>query len=146
MRVLFTTLPGAGNFHPLVPLAQTLHAAGHEVAFACARSYGPTVEATGFRCFPAGFDWLLSEREPVYARVQEEVAQRATPFSPLADVYARFLPAQMLSDLLSLIRSWSPDVLVRDPMEFAGCIAAECLGIPHAACGPLFVFWQGGMA
>ena len=79
----------------------------------------------------------------VYARVQEEAAQRATPFSPLADVYARFLPAQMLSDLLPLIRSWSPDVLVQDPMEFAGCMAAECLGIPHAACGPLFMFWQG---
>ncbi len=143
MRVLFTTLPGAGPFHPLVPLAQTLQAAGHEVAFACARSYCPTVEATGFRCFPAGFDWLLSDREQVYARVQEEVARRATPLSPLADIYARFLPAQMISDLLSLARSWAPDVLVRDPMEFAGCIAAECLGIPHAACGPLFVFWQG---
>ena len=143
MRVLFTTLPGAGPFHPLVPLAQTLQAAGHEVAFACARAYCPTVEATGFHCFPAGFDWLLSDREPVYARVQELVAQRETPFSPLADVYAGFLPAQMISDLLSLARSWSPDVLVRDPMEFAGCIAAECLGMPHAACGPLFAFWQG---
>ena len=146
MRVLFTTLPGAGPFHPLVPLAQSLQATGHEVAFACARSYCPTVEATGFRCFPAGFDWLASNLDQVYARVQEEVAQRATPFSPLADIYARFLPPHMIADLLSLARSWSPDVLVRAPMEFAGCIAAECLGIPHATCGPLFVFWQGGMA
>jgi MGT family glycosyltransferase len=143
MRVLFTTLPGAGPFHPLVPLAQSLQAAGHEVAFACARSYCPTVEAAGFRCFPAGCDWLLSNRDQVYARVQEEVARRATPFSPLADLYARFLPPPMIADLLSLAHAWSPDVLVRDPMEFAGCIAAECLGIPHAACGPLFVFWQG---
>ena len=100
-----------------------------------ARAFCPTVEATGFRCFPTGFDWLLSDREPVYARVQELVAQRETPFSPLADMYAGFLPAQMISDLLSLARSWSPDVLVRDPVEFAGCIAAECLGMPHAACG-----------
>jgi MGT family glycosyltransferase len=143
MRVLFTTLPGAGGFHPLVPLAQTLQAAGHEVACACARSYSPTVEATGFRCFPAGVDWLLANRDQVYARVREDVAQRATPFSPLADIYARFLPPPMLADLRSLARSWSPDVLVRDPMEFAGGIVAECLDIPHAACGPLFVFWQG---
>jgi len=127
----------------LVPLAQTLQAAGHEVAFACARAFCPTVQTTGFRCFPAGFDWQASAREPVYARVQELIAQRETPFSPLADVYAGFLPAQMVPDLLSLARSWSPDVLVRDPMEFAGCIAAECLGMPHAACGPLFAFWQG---
>ncbi|MCA1740568.1 MAG: glycosyltransferase [Actinobacteria bacterium] len=48
-----------------------------------------------------------------------------------------------MPDLLALGRSWRPDVLVRDPMEFAGCVAAEVLGIPHAACGPLFSFWQG---
>ncbi len=143
MRVLFTTLPGAGPFHPLVPLAQTLQVAGHDVAFACARSYCPTVEAAGFRCFSAGYDWLLSDREPVYVRVREMKAQRESPFSPLADVFASFLPVRMVPDLLSLVRSWSPDVLVRDPMEFAGCIAAECLGIPHTACGPLFAFWQG---
>jgi MGT family glycosyltransferase len=50
----------------------------------------------------------------------------------------------MVPDLLSLADSWSPDVIVRDPMEFAGCLAAEYLGIPHTACGPLFCFWQGG--
>jgi len=49
----------------------------------------------------------------------------------------------MVPDLLALGRSWRPDVLVRDPMEFAGCVAAEVLGIPHAACGALFSFWQG---
>jgi len=35
MRVLFTTHPAAGHFHPQVPLAEALVAAGHEVAFAC---------------------------------------------------------------------------------------------------------------
>ena len=34
MRVLFTTQPGAGHFHPLVPLAQALRDVGHDVAFA----------------------------------------------------------------------------------------------------------------
>ena len=60
MRVLFTTLPGAGPFHPLVPLARALGEAGHEVAFATSRSYCPTVEGAGLRCFPAGYDWQVA--------------------------------------------------------------------------------------
>ena len=56
MRALFTTTAGSGHFHPLVPLAQALTEAGHEVAFAAPRSFGPTVEASGFRAFPAGRD------------------------------------------------------------------------------------------
>ena len=50
MRVLITTL----HFHPLVPVAQALEAAGHEVAFACSEDNRPAVEATTFRFFPAG--------------------------------------------------------------------------------------------
>ena len=50
MRVLFTTLPGAGPFHPLVPLAQSLQENGHEVAFATSQSYCSTVQGAGFRC------------------------------------------------------------------------------------------------
>jgi MGT family glycosyltransferase len=143
MRALFTTLPGAGPFHPLVPLARALGEAGHEVAFATSESYCPTVEGAGLRCFPAGYDWQVAEREPLYARVRELLAGRDAPFSPLEDVYTAFLPPRMVPDLLALGRSWRPDVVVRDPMEFAGCVAAEVLGIPHAACGPLFSFWQG---
>ena len=80
MRVLFTTLPGAGPLHPLVPLARALGEAGHEVAFATSRSYCPTVEGAGFRCFAAGYDWQVAEREPLYARVRELLAGRGAPF------------------------------------------------------------------
>ena len=56
MRILFTTLPEYGHFHPLSPTARAAMDAGHEVAFACPASYTPTIEAAGFRVFPAGFD------------------------------------------------------------------------------------------
>src|SRR5262245_29229 len=135
MRVLFTTLPGAGPFHPLVPLAQSLQESGHEVAFATSQSYCRTVQNAGFHCFPAGYDWHLGSRETLYARVNGRQADRKAPLSPLADIYAAFLPQLMVPDLLTLAQSWHPDVVVRDPMEFAGCIAAEVLGISNTACG-----------
>ena len=143
MRVLFTTLPGYGGLHPLVPLARALRAAGHDVAFACARSFCSTVQALGFRCFPAGFDWTFSDRDAAFAQVREQQARPAEAFVPLNDVFAAFLPPRMVPDLLEIGRVWSPDVVVRDPLEFGGCVAAEVLGIPHTACGPLFALWQG---
>ncbi len=143
MRVLFTTLPGAGPFHPLVPLARAAADAGHVVAFATAASYCPTVERGGFRCFPAGVDHLVADLGPIYAQIRGEMAGNGIAFSPLRDVFGAYLPARMVPDLEEIVHTWSPDVLVRDPMEFAGCVAAEHLGIPHTACGPLFMFWQG---
>jgi UDP:flavonoid glycosyltransferase YjiC (YdhE family) len=56
MRVLFTTLPFSGHFHPLVPVARAVREAGHDVAFACPASFATKVEAAGFRAFQAGFD------------------------------------------------------------------------------------------
>ena len=72
-RILFTTLPATGHFHPLVPLARAAVAAGHEVAFATPASFCPTVEAVGFRCFPAGFDR------------RRRAARRAVPADARAD-------------------------------------------------------------
>jgi len=49
----------------------------------------------------------------------------------------------MVPDLLTIARAWWPEVIVRDPLEFGGGIAAEMLGIPHATNGPFFALWQG---
>ncbi|MBA2521095.1 MAG: glycosyltransferase, partial [Chloroflexia bacterium] len=56
MRVLFTTHPGSGHWHPLVPFAAALHAARHEVAFATTPIGCAAISALGFRCFPVGVD------------------------------------------------------------------------------------------
>jgi MGT family glycosyltransferase len=50
----------------------------------------------------------------------------------MRDVFAGATAQPMVPDLLRLCKAWPPDVIVRDPQEFGGCVAAECLGIPHA--------------
>ena len=140
MRVLFTTLPAYGSFQPLAPVARALIAAGHEVTFATAPGFCPVVERAGFRCLPAGFDWVSDGRNTVYSSILKSFGPRA---APVRDVFAGFMAPRMTPDLLDIARDMPFDLLVRDPLEFGGCVAAEALGLPHAACGPLFCFWDG---
>ena len=140
MRALFTTTAGSGHFHPLVPLARALAEAGHEVAFAAPRSFGPTVEASGFRAFPAGRDdadgmdpelvGLLGQLQQLVER--EGFAAEANAFM-IAEVFGGYNARRAVPDLLPLCRDWQPDVVVRENAEFGGAVAAEALGIPHAA-------------
>ena len=132
MRVLLTAQPGAGHWHPLVPLAQALTAAGHEVACATAPGFCPSVVATGFRCFPVGVDETEAAlRERGERLVGLPGKEQAAYF--WSDVFGGTRAANTLPGLLALGRSWQPDLVVRENMEFAGCIMAERLAIPHAA-------------
>ncbi len=131
MRILFTTLQLSGHFQPHVPIARAAVAAGHEVAFACAASFVPTVERVGFRAFPAGFDDRgrpVHELFPGFLTVPGDVVGAWAVPNVHVGVYA----VAMAPDLLTIARDWRPDLIVRDANEYGGCVAAEVLGIPHA--------------
>jgi UDP:flavonoid glycosyltransferase YjiC (YdhE family) len=131
MKVLFTTQPHFGHWHPLVPVARTMAEAGHQVAFATAPGFGPTVEASGFHCFPVGRDETEEEKKARLARLdQVQGTERVTIM--WGSYFAGFWARETLADLLPLAREWQPDLIVREDVEFAGCVTAECLGIPHA--------------
>jgi hypothetical protein len=112
MRVLFTTHPGEGHFHPQVPLARALSAAGHEVAFACSPSFRPTIGPVGFRCFPAGLDWLEPDMDKAFPTL------RQIPHGPeweawgVDHILAGGTAEALARDVLDLAREWQPDVIV----------------------------------
>ncbi len=131
MRVLLTTQVGAGHWRPLAPLAGALHAAGHAVAFAATPYSCAEIAGYGFRCFPVGEDtWRQPQQTPPKSEAQARPPAQADDVA--RDV---FLPnaAQRLPALLALAREWRPDLIVREHTEYAGCLVAERLGIPHAA-------------
>ncbi|MGN6697549.1 MAG: glycosyltransferase [Thermomicrobiales bacterium] len=130
MRVLFTTQPVPSHLYPLVPLASALASAGHDVAFATAPSFSPSVAAAGFRAFPAGMDFLPGQVDIPLGRVQAG-GDPAHAHAVLAEFFGWATAQRMTPDVLTLCRTWQPDLIVRDPVEFGGCLAAECLGLPH---------------
>ena len=133
MRILFAAPPASsvGTLHPLIPLAQAARAAGHAVAVAAGENLRPSVERLGFAFFPAGRELrpILRERHPELV------------FPPPADQqalmdrlgWAGVGVEVTLPDLLAIGDNWRPDLVVRDHLAFGACLAAEELGIPHAA-------------
>ncbi|MEU1903236.1 glycosyltransferase [Streptomyces hygroscopicus] len=137
MRVLFTTTPAPGHFHPLLPLASAARAAGHEVAFATGRPISDLAEAMGFRTFEAG---LSRDGDQDAEFLELKKSARGLPPTgiemdriAIARVLYGVRTRRMVPDLLALARMWRPDVVVRDSYEVGGAVAAECLGVPHAA-------------
>jgi MGT family glycosyltransferase len=132
MRVLFTVQPSTGHLHPLVPVASALADAGHQVAVCSAALFRPEVEAFGLEHIDAGLDWIASDHSTW------------GPFGPMPapgpefgkfviNLFANVTTSHMVPDLLEIARDFRPDVIVRESMEYGGCIAAESLGIPHAS-------------
>ena len=138
MRFLFTTLPGSGHFHPLVPAARALQVAGHDVCFATAPSFHPSVEGCGFRAISAGFDQQRDSSDERYGQLQAELAALpaigpSRTLFRIRQLFAGLYAERMVPDLLTYAGQWRPDVIVREVGEFGGCVAAEALGIPHAS-------------
>ncbi len=136
MRILFTTQPGLGHFHPLIPLAGALRDAGHEVAFACPPLFKPHVRAAGFAHFPVGLDWIetgIYDAFPALRALPRATggAWRATYVHTY--IFAHATARRTLPDLLALGERWMPDLVVRGTEEYAGCVAADHWGIPHAS-------------
>ena len=131
MRILFTTHPAYGHFHPMLSLATALRNAGHDVRFASGDRFGETIRATGFDSYPVGLDWLESDK----SGMPDEL--RPAPGCTIEDYFTQqFVTATAASvalDIIALAETWKPHVIVRERTEFGGAIAADSLGVPVAA-------------
>jgi len=133
MRALITTISAYGHLQPLLPLAQALVHAGHEVAIATGPDMCLRAGAAGFTTFSAGMPadvafGRLADRHP------DQEYNRLAP-SEILDWYlphlfGEVLAPLMLDDLEPLVRSWQPDVIMHDTWEFAAPIVAASAGIP----------------
>src|SRR5688500_10402121 len=134
MRVLFVASPMVGHVLPLLPLADALRDAGHDVLLAtgpggvaAARSGGIEVRdvAPGLKVGPSFGKVAL--RHPVLALRGADGRDRGTEFVGM--LFAG-LAARMVPGLSALAAEWSPDLVVQEPMAAAGGAVAASLGVP----------------
>jgi MGT family glycosyltransferase len=135
MKALFTVQPAIGHLHPLIPVAQALESAGHEVAFCSSASFRPEVERYGFEYFNGGLDWVTSDLTTWTAFPPMPPAPDPAFPAFVRTVFADITTRAMVPDVLAVGEAWRPDLIVREVMEWSGCLAAELLDLPHASVG-----------
>jgi UDP:flavonoid glycosyltransferase YjiC (YdhE family) len=134
MRFLFVVFPEAGHFNPFVGIAQHLTGAGHTVEFFSMEDLEPRLAAAGV---PARCQFVTSssggERRTTRARdlgrllARPAFARRWYEYVLVSQVRAQ------VAGLRELVSARRPDVLVTDPLAYAGAIVAEQEGLRWAA-------------
>ncbi len=126
---MFACTRGAGHFAPMVPFAAACRRAGHDVLVVGPPALAGPVERAGFP-FAAGAAPDEDELGRVWGRVpglSYEEAERLV----IGEVFATLNAKAMLPGVRAAVRSWRPDVLLREPAEFASAAVAEDAGVAH---------------
>ena len=130
MRVLFTYAGGSGHADPLVPVADAVRAAGHDVAFFGRRSAAAALDANGFTLFADTDDRALAAGDdaPITPLLELDMEREYRDLRGFADRIARARMARVVA----LTDEWRPDLLVCDEADYGCMVGAERLRLPHA--------------
>lgn len=128
IRVLFTTLPLVGHFFPMVSLGWALRCAGAEVLVSTsAQPFADWITGTGLSAIVID-DIPLAE----YARASVCIGTGTTLADDLAASGRGWgaLGARTLGAMDELVGTFQPDLVISEPAEFSGRIAAARSGTP----------------
>ena len=131
MRFLFTTIPGSGHFHPLVPTARALQRRGHDVAFAASPAFAPAIEAADFEAHPAGPAWLEQLSDPVMQKIMA------------GEFFVDLIRMGMVEGVIRAAKATGADAIVHGGAELGGRVAGAILDLPvaSAAAAANKVYW-----
>jgi UDP:flavonoid glycosyltransferase YjiC (YdhE family) len=130
MRVLLASTAGAGHYNPLVPFAEAVRRRGDDVLFVVPPGLADTVRAAGLD-HRIGADPPAEELDAIWARWAVAPPEEAAVLGN-RDIFGRLDTAAMLPAVDDTCRDWRPDVVLRDPCEFASAIVADRYGIDSA--------------
>ncbi|MFD8122883.1 activator-dependent family glycosyltransferase [Streptomyces albidoflavus] len=152
MRVLLTCYPERTHFMLMVPLAWALRTAGHEVRVACQPKLVPAVQQAGLTAVPVGSDrdlWQVVGRVdgpgartrpgllPPYDAAEQD--PDTLDLDTLREGYRvrvasthKMSNAPLTAALVAYARHYRPDLVLWEPLTFAGAVAAQAVGAAHA--------------
>ncbi|MGI5271977.1 activator-dependent family glycosyltransferase [Nonomuraea sp. CA-218870] len=141
MRVVIATQAERSHFHSLVPLAWALSTAGHEVRVASHADLMDAVAGAGLTGVRVGSSSVMRHvmRRAVASAPEfdlsrpdemsgEELArwnERVVPW------WWRVVNDPIVADLVAFCRWWRPQLVIWEPVTFAGPIAAQACGAAH---------------
>ncbi|MEU5553667.1 activator-dependent family glycosyltransferase [Micromonospora sp. NPDC047793] len=152
MKVLFTTYPEKTHFMLQAPLAWALRTAGHDVRVAVQPKFADVVTQAGLTAVPVGTnhdlwdfmhrvgDWLgpedtgwptpydAAERDP--ADISWEYLHSG--YQGQAIRWHKTSNVPLVTGLVEFAGHWQPDLIIWEPLTYAGGIAAKALGVAHA--------------
>jgi hypothetical protein len=134
VRILFASWPGYGHLLPMLPLIRAAQRGGHDVVVSSGGDMSEVIARLGVVVHTSGI--TLAES---YARMPGDTMISQLPPAEQAGFAARHLfgagAVDRARDLLDLVETWRPDLVVHDTLELGSPVAAEANGIQHVTHG-----------
>lgn len=131
MRVLCASTAGSGHFSPLVPWIEHLSGLGHEVLVVGPPALGRATARWEFR---AGGTADSAEIGAIMGRAMsmrhDDVAELV-----IGEVFTRLNAGALIPSMRAAIADFRPDVVFRDPTEFASALCAAEAGLKQVRIG-----------
>jgi UDP:flavonoid glycosyltransferase YjiC (YdhE family) len=131
MRVLAAcSLGGAGHLNPLLPFVAAAQRRGDETLVVGPPAVKEMVERAGFP-FRAGGEPAEADVAPIRERLPVAPPREASVLGN-RDLFGRLAATALLPGMEQTCAEWFPDLVLRDPCEYASAVVAHRLGISTA--------------
>jgi UDP:flavonoid glycosyltransferase YjiC (YdhE family) len=127
------SLGGAGHLNPLVPVLAAARRLGHETLVVGPRALTDLVERAGFR-FRAGGEPAEAEIAPIREQLPVVPAAEASILGN-RELFGRLAARALLPAMADVCADWQPDLVLRDPTEYASAVVVHDRSIPAAQVG-----------
>ena len=120
-----------GHFYQMVPLAWALRCAGHDVLVVAPSNFLPVIAEAGLPPASSGSAVTVSQMIGT-DRAGRRVAWQADSAARIERSGAGFgrLAAHCLDGTLAIAKSWRPDLVISEPTEYTGPMAAAACSLP----------------
>ena len=131
MRVLAAcSLGGAGHLNPVLPFLAAARRRGDQALVIGPPALRDMIERADFR-FQAGGEPPEADVAPIREQLPTAPAEQASILGN-RELFGRLATAAMLPAMEQTFAEWAPDLVLRDPSEYASAVVAHRLGIPTA--------------
>ena len=129
MRILFASTGGAGHFSPLAAWVEASLHRGHDILVVGPAELAAAAAGSGY-LMRVGGSPTREQVAPIWAQVATMKHEEAGPVV-IGELFCRLNSGALLPVVRAACDEWAPDLVLRDPTEFASAVAAEERGIRH---------------